>query len=45
MAKTTPYICESEQEFLVLKGEGAECVKITVDLNPDSAISGWYVFF
>ncbi len=43
--KATPHICSSEREFLGLKGDGTEAVKVTADWDmPDNFLNGWYVF-
>ena len=42
--KTTSHICSSEREFLALKGDGTESVKITPDWEKNSFLNGWYLF-
>lgn len=44
MAKITPYVCKSEREFLELKGDGTESVKMDFYAQDFSDLNGWYVF-
>ncbi|MBP7708067.1 hypothetical protein KA107_00140 [Candidatus Pacearchaeota archaeon] len=45
MRKTTLHTCASEEEFLALKGDGTESVKLTTEYdNPSANLNGWYVF-
>jgi len=44
MNKAPSYICKSEREFLALKGDGSEVVKLTIDFSKPSDLNGWYLF-
>lgn len=45
MSQASPYICKSEREFLALKGDGTESVKVTLEFdNPTNNLNGWYLF-
>ncbi|MEK6906607.1 MAG: hypothetical protein AABW81_03225 [Nanoarchaeota archaeon] len=42
--KTTHRICSSERDFLELRGDGTEQVKVTVRFDGPNDLNGWYVF-
>lgn len=42
--KAIPHICSSESQFLRLKGDGSESVKVTLDFHNPSSLNGWYLF-
>lgn len=44
MNEVTRYICKSEREFLALKGNASESVKLTVDFSRPNDLNGWYLF-
>lgn len=44
-SRTTSHICSREREFLELKGDGSESVKVTIDFDkPHHQLNGWYLF-
>jgi hypothetical protein len=45
MVQTTPHICAREREFLDLRGDGTEMVKMTFNWDKtEHSLNGWYLF-